>query len=218
MNKRLQRKHKQSRSNKTIAEVSKSTTIENKLSHASLMLSYDFEYGVDLQNRVIKLTGEVDDFMWEILDSGLNQLEAISKAKITIRINSEGGSTYHALAIVGRIKKSPAYIVTEAFGQVMSAATLILAAGRSRAISHYSFFMWHEASYDVGGRHSQIKHTVAQVEKEEKMWAEWMSKMTGELKSAKWWYENGVGKDAYFTAEELLNLGVVDEIYNGELD
>ena len=176
------------------------------------MLTYDFEYGVDIKNRIIKLTGEVDEFMWDILDSGLNQLEH-SKEKITIRINSPGGSTYDALAIIGRIKKSRAYIVTEGFGQVMSAATLILVAGRQRKISHYAFFMWHEASYYIDGRHSQNKATVVQVEKEERMWAQWMSEMTGEVHDAQWWYDHGVGKDAYFSAEELVELGVADEVF-----
>ena len=196
----------------SIADVSKRTTIENKPSHAALMLTYDFEYGVDIKNRIIKLTGEVDEFMWDVLDSGLNQLEG-SKEKITIRINSCGGSTYDALAIVGRIKKSTSYIVTEGFGQVMSAATLILAAGRKRRMSHYSFFMWHEASYGMDGRHSQNKATVEQIEKEEKMWAKWMSEMTEGIHDPEWWAENGVGKDAYFSAEELMELGVVDEVF-----
>lgn len=202
------------RNNKSIVEVSQSrTSIENKLTHAALMLGYDFEYGVDIQNRIIKLTGEVDDYMWDILDSSLNQLESTGKSTITIRINSPGGSAYSAMAIVGRIRSSKAYIVTEGFGHVMSAATLILAAGRHRRMSQYGFFMWHEASYGVDGRHSQIKNTVEHMEREERMWAKSISELSGSVKTAKWWYDNGTNKDSYFSASELMDLGVVDEVF-----
>lgn len=197
--------------NKSISEISNKTTVENKLSYASLTLGYDFEYGIDLKHRVIKLTGEVDEAMWDVLDSGLNHLEAQSKEKVTIKICSYGGSTYCALAIVGRIKASRAYIVTEGYGQVMSAATLILAAGRVRKMSHYGFFMWHSASYPLDGNHHQNKSVVEQVEKEEKLWARWMAEMSS--RTADFWFKNGVTKDAYFTSEELLKLGVVDEIF-----
>lgn len=175
------------------------------------MLSYDLEYGIDLRNRVIKLTGEIDEYMWERLDSGLNQMETDGKGKITIKICSPGGSTYHALAIVGRIKSSKAYIVTEGFGEIMSAATLILASGKIRRASTFSFFMWHSATYTIDGTHHANKSLVEQMEKEEKMWAKWMSEMS--KKPENFWLKNGAVKDAYFSSEELLKLGVVDELF-----
>lgn len=94
----------------------------------------------------------------------------------------------------------------------MSAATLILAAGtRRREMSAYGAFMWHEASYGVEGRHSAIKATAQQVEKEEKFWAEKMAQFT--KKDKKFWAEKGVGIDAYFTPEQLIRYGVADELF-----
>lgn len=208
----MRQKRKKRKSLKSLSDVPTKTTIENKLSRASLVLNYDFDYGVDLEHRIIKLTGWIDETMWDLLDSGLNQLEAVNKSKVTIKICSPGGSTYHALAIVGRIKASRAYIVTEGFGEVMSAATLILAAGRYRKISRYGFFMWHQSSYEFDGKHEDAKALVSQTEKEENLWAFWMAEMTGE-RPYEWWRAEATGADKYFGADELLTLGVVDEIF-----
>ncbi len=198
--------------NNTISEVgTKNTSIDNKLTHAAMLLSYMVEYGVDFSRRIISLTGEVDEFMYDILDFGLTEMEASSKKAITIKINSPGGDTYQAMAITGRMKECTCQIVTKGYGQVMSAATLILASGKKRKMSTEGFLMWHESSYLMDGQHSQNKATVKQVEREEKLWANRMAQLS--KKDAEFWLKNGVGIDAYFTAEQLLKMGVVDELF-----
>ena len=117
---------------------------------------------------------------------------------------------YEAIAIVGRMKASPCVIVTEGYGMVMSAATMLLAAGTLRKVSKYCWFMHHESAYQVGGRHSEIKAYVAQAEKEELVWAQWMAELT--KKKAAFWQQTGTHIDAYFTAEQLVKLGVADEL------
>lgn len=184
--------------------------MDNKLSITALNIGIAFEYGVNFKERTITLSGEVDESMFILVDIALTEMESQSKSTITVRINSPGGSTYAAMGIVGRLMRSKCHIVTEGYGHVMSAATLLLACGHRRKISSYAWFMHHEASYGIEGRHSELKNTVAQVEREEKQWAEWMAKFT--QKDAKFWEKNGVGKDAYFTPQELIELGVADEI------
>ncbi len=176
----------------------------------SLNLQYLFEYGVNLRQRIITLSTEIDDNSFELIDAGLQELEAISKEPVTIRIKSPGGSVYEAIAIVGRMKASPCKIITEGYGMVMSAATMLLSAGAERRVSKYCWFMHHESSYGVAGRHSEIKSYVAQQEKEEQVWARWMSELT--KKDQKFWYKTGTHIDAYFTAEDLVELGVADEV------
>lgn len=176
----------------------------------SLNLQYLFEYGVNLRQRIITLSTEIDDNSFDLIDAGLQELEAISHEPVTLRIKSPGGSVYEAIAIVGRMKSSPCPIITEGYGMVMSAATMLLSAGSTRKVSKYCWFMHHESAYGVQGRHSEIKAYVAQQEKEEMVWAKWMSELT--KKDAKFWYKTGTHIDAYFTAEELVELGVADEV------
>lgn len=186
------------------------TSVDNKLTHAALILEYAFAYGVNFKERTITISREIDDIEFDRIENGLTEMESQSRKAITIKINSPGGQVYQALAIIGRMKRSPCQIITEGYGHVMSAATLILAAGDKRRISPYTFFMHHEGSYGVEGRHSTIKDVVKQTDKEEDKWCEWMGEFTKKPKS--FWAKSGVRTDAYFDAEELLEFGVVDEV------
>lgn len=195
-----------------VAKLSSNTSVDNRLTRASMLLEYLFEDGVDFQRRTINLTGEIDEDMFKLVDAALSEMEAGSKSSVTIKINSPGGETYQAMAIVGRMRQSKCHIVTMGYGAVMSAATLILACGDKRKISKYSWFMNHETGYELGEtRHSEAKAFVTQAEREEKLWAQWMSEFT--TKNAKFWFDNGIGIDAYFTADQLVELGVVDELF-----
>ncbi len=196
---------------KTLTNMTSKTTIDNKLTAEALLLELMLEYGINLEDRIICLTGEVNDNMYDIFEVGMAKMESQSKATITVKINSPGGSTYSAMGIIGRLTESKCRVITKGYGHVMSAATLILASGDKRLMSTDAFFMWHEASYDVSGRHSENKALVAQVEREEKLWAEKMAERSNE--SAEHWTDNGIGIDAYFSAEELKELEVVDELF-----
>jgi ATP-dependent Clp endopeptidase proteolytic subunit ClpP len=186
------------------------TNVDSKLTQAAIILEYSFIYGVNFKERTIRLTGEINNEHFQLVDSALTELEAQGRKSVTVIINSPGGDMYEALAIIGRLKRSPCHIVTEGYGQIMSASTLILASGDKRRVSEYAFFMHHEASYGVDGRHSEIKNQVKQADREDDKWCEWMSKFT--KKDKKFWKSNGVGVDAYFSVEELLEHGVIDEI------
>ncbi len=177
----------------------------------SLNRQYLFEYGVNFKERVITISTEIDDSTFDLVDASLQEMEAENKKPITIRIKSPGGSVYEAIAIVGRMKASPCQIITEGYGMVMSAATMLLSAGTKRRVSRYTWFMHHESAYGVQGRHSEVKAYVAQADREEMVWANWMAELT--KKPAKFWATKGVHLDAYFTAEQLVELGVADEVF-----
>lgn len=190
--------------------VSPKASVDSKLTYAALLLSYAFEYGVDFDNRVITLAGEIKQGWFDVVDAALTQMEAAGKATVTVRINSGGGDTYEAMAVVGRLTTSKCYIVTEGFGHVMSAATLILACGHKRKMHKYCRMMWHEASYGLEGRHSENKHTVKMIEEEEKLWCDVMSEYSN--KDSKFWKKEGISLDRFFWADELLEYDVIDEI------
>lgn len=191
--------------------VSERTSIDNKLTATSLHLNYAFEYGVDFKNRIITLTGEILHGWFDVVDTALTQMELDGKSKVTIKINSPGGDTYEAMAVVGRLTSSKCYIVTEGFGHVMSAATLILACGNRRRMSKYAYFMWHESAYDPGfERVSTHRATQKQIEREEKLWCQTMAEFSN--KPEKFWAKEGLHVDAYFDANQLLEFEVVDEV------
>lgn len=189
----------------------KSKTTDKAFEVEKLRLEYLFENCIDLKYRIIRITGPIGDQTFEDFDIQLTELEKQNPRKsVTVRINSPGGSVYDALAIVGRMKASSCRIITEGFGHIMSAATMVLAAGDKRKISKFAHFMHHKSSYMLGGDHDSIVEEVAQMEKEEKLWSMWMSEMSN--KSERFWYNSAKKKNFYMNAQEALEIGVVDEI------
>lgn len=188
-----------------------SADLDSAISMESLDLDYAFNHGFSMSSREILIDGDIDDNAFIDFDAKMTKLESQSQKSITVKINSDGGYPDIALAIVGRIRESKCRVITKGYGTVASAATIILAAGHKRMISKYCTFMHHEAAYGEIDRHSNMKNKIAQIEKQERQWATYMSEFT--KKSAEFWYETGIGKDLYLTPEQCLEYGVVDSIF-----
>ena len=171
-----------------------------------------FKHGFNVTARTIQLVGDIDEELFKQFDTAMTILEEEAKSTITIKINSLGGSVYDGLAIVGRIRNSKCKVVTEGYGAIMSAAILILAAGKRRKMSRYANAMWHESSYEHGGTVAQMEHLNRQMKREEEMACQAMERFSST--PAKFWATEGkLGKDLYLTAEECLTLGVIDEVF-----
>jgi ATP-dependent protease ClpP protease subunit len=183
---------------------------EKDTERLGLHLMHVFEKNVNFKERVILINGEIEEQVFSLLDAALTEMESHNRQAVTIRISSDGGGVYDALAIVGRLKRSKCKIVTEGYGCIMSAATLILACGDERLISKYACFMHHEASYALEGRHSQIVAEVQQRQKEEELWAQWMAEFS--KKSKKFYLEEAKFTDKYWNPQEILDFGIVDKI------
>jgi ATP-dependent protease ClpP protease subunit len=183
-----------------------------ELERLALNLEYSFNRGVDLDNRIIRLTEDIEEHTFDWFDSAITALETINRKAITIRISSYGGDVYSALGIIGRMQNSSvSKINTEGYGKIMSAATAVLAAGDKRSMSKLAEFMHHESSYGVEGRHSEIVHEVKVSERLSLKWARLMSELTGIPQE--YWLRKGVGKDFYISADDCLELNIVDEIF-----
>lgn len=210
MSSELKKKRQATKSVSNIFAAKKTT--DTAVAIHAIQLEYALNYGINLRDRIITLTGPVEAPMFDFVDTALSEMEAHSKKGVTIRIHSEGGSVYEALAIVGRIRASKvAKITTEGYGQIMSAATMLLACGHARKINKYAYFMHHEAAYYIEGKVSEHQDLMEQIKREEDDWAKWMAEFS--KKDKNFWKKTGVRKDAYFSADELVKLGVADEVF-----
>jgi ATP-dependent Clp protease protease subunit len=175
-----------------------------------LHLKYLFEENVNLKTREILINSEINEDVFSMVDSAFSELESHSRKTITIKLCSGGGDETAALAIVGKMRSSKCKIVVEAFGTVASAATLILAAGHERRYSRFCQFMWHESSYTLEGRTTQLKVDIKEAERQEELWAQWMAEFS--KKPKKFYLEQGRNTDKYWSPEQLLEYGVIDSI------
>lgn len=160
-------------------------------------------------SRTIIISEEINSETFQRFSLQLSELEQDSLDPVVLEINSEGGSVYDALAICGRMDASKCSIHTHGYGSVMSAATLILANGDLRKISRHAWFMVHEASDKIKGSITGLTHHIKQARREETQWAVIMSDLTDVPKET--WLELSANV-TYMTAEECLQLGVVDAI------
>lgn len=159
--------------------------------------------------REIYINGEIDGVLCENVRQEIDQVLAQGATKITFKINSPGGSVVSALAMYDMI--SALNVETEAFvyGLCASAATYMLVAVDKAVASPSSTIMIHPCA---GGLYGTLKEIEADLE--------YFASLQNRVLAI---YASKTGKTAeeieeiwepakYFTAEEALEFGLIDEI------
>ena len=123
----------------------------------------EMDSGIDVENRRVFLSGEIlpEDALYLLqrinLINKLDPNEDEIKKPIELYINSCGGNVYAMFSIIDTIQNCPSPIITIGTGQIMSAATLILAAGTGgRYLTKNSSVMNHEMSDYIFGKISDV--------------------------------------------------------------
>lgn len=172
-----------------------------------------FEKNVNFKERVIYLNSEIDEHALGLIQKALDEFErGETPSPVRIEISSYGGSVYDMLGIIDRIKMSDCHIVTRGFGKIMSAATLILAAGDHRVMGCESWAMIHELSTWIDEKKlaemkTEMKHNEA-LEKQCLTLYEKLSKKQTSMSK----FKKMCAKDFYLTADEMLEMGLIDEV------
>jgi ATP-dependent protease ClpP protease subunit len=100
-------------------------------------------------------------------------------------------------------------IDTMGFGDVHSAAVLVFAAGRTRALSKFASVLVHESSIETEGSASDIKKQAKQLENDEEFWCNALAALTGT--DAKTWMKLH-GQETFLTPDEALKLNLATEL------
>jgi ATP-dependent Clp protease protease subunit len=161
------------------------------------------------------MIGEVGEFSFYDLATRCRTIlrerpEQLKDQPITIVINSAGGCMFEMFAIIDYIKSLKVKVNVICRGQAMSAAAMILACTTgSRICSKHSTIMLHEASIGQYGKSSDIQASAKQYKKMEEDCLTLLAEST--KKDVDWWREN-TRKDLFLSAEEALELGIIDLI------
>jgi len=168
----------------------------------------------------IDIFGDIDSWWGYNLNQLRYELSAIQSNELTVNISTYGGDVFEALAIGGVLESLQKNVTTIGYGIVASAGTVILLAGKKRKMAANSFFMIHNPTAVTGGEASEMRKTadlldkiqtqlvdiyVTAIEKSGKLIDG--SRETTAKKVTKW-----VENETWFTAEEALQYGFVDEI------
>jgi ATP-dependent Clp protease protease subunit len=168
---------------------------------------------VDYQDSIIFLTDDItDNTLTDLIIRvrSLLQHRKDKSADINLMINSPGGDVHEMFGIIDYIESLDIKVNTICRGRAFSAAAIILLCGTgTRMISKRSTVMFHQTSSFLGGKMSDITAYLDNVKNLEVAVYELLAEKT--KKDAGWWKDK-MRTDLYLSANDLISLGVIDEI------
>lgn len=161
------------------------------------------------------LSGEVNDGAFQSISSWiLKQNKEGKSKKLTLIINSVGGSIYSGFGIIDMMLGSKIPVNTVAIGCAASMGFLIFISGKNRISTPNTTFLSHQYSLlNEGGKYHELlagrKDQDFIAERFIEMYKKFCSKKITDKKIR----EELLGKsDCYLTPKEVLDLGFCDEI------
>ena len=178
--------------------------------------SYDKEYAYDLYSRLLKdriifITGEINDNNANIVISELLYLDSLSNEDISIYINSPGGSITSGMAIYDTMNYVKSDVKTIVIGMAASMAAFLLACGTKgkRYALLNSEVMIHQPLGGAQGQATEIKIAAERILKLREKLNKMLAKNTNQdIKRI----EKDTERDYFLSAEEALEYGLIDEI------
>ena len=166
-----------------------------------------------LKERIIFVTGTIEDYMANLIVAQLLFLEADDPKKdIFLYINSPGGSVTAGLSIIDTMHHIKPPVATVCVGMAASMGSLILSQGAKgkRFVLPNAEVMIHQPSGGAYGQASDIDITAKHILKTRDKLNKMLAKASGQ-KLVK--VEQDVDRDFFMDAEEALAYGIVDAIY-----
>ena len=174
--------------------------------------SYDI-YSKLLEERIIFITGEINDSLANTVVAQLLYLEAKDSTKdIDVYINSPGGSVTAGLAIYDTMNFIKCGVSTICIGMAASMAAFLLSSGEKgkRFALPSSEIMIHQPLGGAQGQASDIKIQAEHILSIKKRLNEILAKNTGKPVEQ---IEIDTDRDNYLTAEDALSYGLIDKIF-----
>jgi ATP-dependent Clp protease protease subunit len=165
-----------------------------------------------LRERIIFLTGPVEDHMASVIIAQLLFLESENpKKEISIYINSPGGVVTSGLAIYDTMQFIKPKVSTLCAGQAASMGSLLLCAGEAglRFALPNSRVMLHQPSGGFQGQASDIQRHAEDILKIKRRLNEIYVRHTGKDYET---IETTLDRDHFMTAEEAKAFGIVDNV------
>ncbi len=172
--------------------------------------AYDI-YSRLLKDRIIFVSGEIDDETANAVIGQLLFLDSKSHEDINLYINSPGGSITAGMAIYDTMNFIKSDVSTICVGMAASMASVLLASGKKkkRFILPNSEVMIHQPLGGVSGQATEIKIVADRILYLRNKLNKILSEKTGQdIKII----EKDTERDHYLSAKEALEYGLVDKI------
>ena len=178
--------------------------------------SYDI-FSRLLKDRIILLSGEIDDNLSNIIVSELLYLDSLNHDDISLYINSPGGSITAGMAIMDTMNFIKSDVSTICIGMSASMGAFLLSCGKKgkRYILPNAEVMIHQPLGGVEGQATEIKIVAERILKLKKKLNTILSKNTNKnIKQI----EKDTERDYFLDAKEALEYGIIDRIIEKRSD
>ena len=175
--------------------------------------SYDI-YSRLLNDRIVFLSGQVEDSMANTIVAQLLYLEAQDPAKdISLYINSPGGSVSAGMAIYDTMQYIRCDVSTICIGLAASMGAFLLAAGAKgkRIALPNSEIMIHQPSGGAQGQATDIVIQADQIKRIKANMNRILSERTGQPLER---VAQDTERDFYMTAQQALDYGLIDNVFD----
>jgi ATP-dependent Clp protease protease subunit len=174
--------------------------------------SFDI-YSRLLRERIVFVTGQVEDHMASLITAQLLFLESENPKKdIWMYINSPGGVVTAGMAIHDTMQYIRPRVGTVCIGQAASMGSFLLASGEPglRVALTNARIMLHQPSGGAQGMASDIEIQAKEILRIRARMNALYSKYTGQPIEK---IETTMDRDSFFEAEEAKAFGIVDQVY-----
>ena len=165
----------------------------------------------------VLLYGEIGDYD-DVRSADITRELLTAQARykqIDVRINSIGGSVYAGIAIFNALKNCKADVNIYVDGLAASMASVIALCGKRVQMSKYARLMLHSVSGGCWGNKNDMAACIKEIESLEDTLCSMCAKrigLTEEEVKAKYFD----GKDHWLTAQQALDEGLIDGIYDAD--
>ena len=172
--------------------------------------TYDL-YSRLLKDRIIFLSGEINDSVANIVISELLYLDNINHEDIYLYINSPGGSITSGMSIYDTMNFVSSKVITIGLGMCASMAAFLLSSGNTRLALPNTEIMIHQPIGGAQGQATDIKIAAERIIKLKEKLNKILAKNTKQdIKKI----AEDSERDNFLSADEALEYGLIDKIIN----
>jgi len=165
-----------------------------------------------LEDRIIFLSTEIDDYVCNIIKAQLMYLESLDDDDIEIYIDSPGGSVYSGLGLLDVMDYVTPEIVTINTGLAASMAAVVLcsgAKGKRKSLKRSRTMIHQPLGYGGYAQASDMEIEAKEINSLKKELYEIISDRTGQTYDK---VHKDSDRDYWMTAQDAKKYGMIDEI------
>jgi len=164
-----------------------------------------------LRDRIIWVSGTVNQQMSDIVQAQLLYLDSTEKRDITLYVNAPGGSVLCGLGIVDLMNYISSDVATVNIGMCASMGSVLLSSGTKgkRSSLVFSKVMTHQVSHGTQGNVQDTRINQMEAEKYNYILFKILAQNCGRTFDEVLEFSR---RDRWYNSDEALNFGLIDEI------